>query len=444
MLTLHVRRDGEEGIDLSRIDHLRTQCETADIASPEDYIDYLRTLVLLTKWEEPHVIRSLLIRARSQGYWDSLQLGHALTALISRLIGDPCEFTSMPTPLIETGNHLLEKQIPSPHLCAELALVTACLGLLDQNKELMSAVVQLGIWQSRLIDYHGAPFHGLWSRAEKSDPYRLTTYTYLLFSLCDGLTGDAKWRPLADSCMRLLSSSDKEPTEYDIFLSATLQNLIAREDMSIEMPEGSEPDYGLIAKVTPDLSTAATACGAGTALGAIHKKNVKIPAFGPHFVPLGESSQFGLFRPANIGNASFADVTRSDSHITGWTPLIDPTSDTVCAGKSWMHFALTLEDEATHIETMFIKEEEVSLSFVFFVRGDCIQINTTTLRPGSLERYEDKAEPIVAGGELTITPHHDGRMQIIPLAGGDHFWGATFLIAYPITSERIRYSFTVN
>jgi hypothetical protein len=60
--------------------------------------------------------------------------------------------------------------------------------------------------------------------------------------------------------------------------------------------------------------------------------------------------------------------------------------------------------------------------------------------PGGLHRCQGKSLPVEIKGEnetIFIEPDSTDEMQVIPLAGGSHFFGAQFLIAYSCGQEAL-------
>jgi hypothetical protein len=88
-----------------------------------------------------------------------------------------------------------------------------------------------------------------------------------------------------------------------------------------------------------------------------------------------------------------------------------------------------------------------NLAMVFYVRCDQLVIGgKTTLQAGALERYQGKAVPLElrSGNEKIFIEPSDQEMQIIPLAGGEHFWGAHFLIAFPMEFDNDFFQFLIK
>ena len=82
------------------------------------------------------------------------------------------------------------------------------------------------------------------------------------------------------------------------------------------------------------------------------------------------------------------------------------------------------------------KTVEASLSMVLFLKCDKLILGGKHhLETGTLETYDGKALTLELQGpteKMVLHPDPALSMKVIPLAGGDHFWGAQFLVAFPL------------
>ena len=417
---------------------LRAASKQAETSSPESYIDALRLIAALTKFEEKGEVLSMLGRVTAQGQWGSLPLASALRGLIMACVGETPDTAPPSSNLVESGAHLLEKRLPQPLLSAELALVALATGLITGDTQRTSHVIAFGEWHSHLLDYSGAPFTALWTRASEYNPYRLTLLTYLLFASCYHMTQKEMWRRLADSCERRLASLDGAPTPYDIFLAHTLHNglegaqLTPQPDTSLSLPP-------LFSHLTPEMSLILTPSGYQTGIGALRKNGVAFPTFGPHFEPLGREATYGICHPEPLTQKE--NRAGRDASFSMWMPLVSPVASAT-AGKNWMHVEVKAEGERVAIDVMpVMAEASLPISFAFFASAPVARVGSDmSYEPAMLESYSGDTAPIAFGEESSCTLHAEGAssMRLIPLAGGPHFWGASFLASYRI-SEKSRF-----
>lgn len=81
------------------------------------------------------------------------------------------------------------------------------------------------------------------------------------------------------------------------------------------------------------------------------------------------------------------------------------------------------------------------------MKGSCIKINTQLIFPKTLDRYEGEVHSVILEGKessLELYPELcKGVMQVIPLVGGNEFWGADFLIAYHLDPQHSHYQWNM-
>jgi hypothetical protein len=150
--------------------------------------------------------------------------------------------------------------------------------------------------------------------------------------------------------------------------------------------------------------------------------------------PLDDLEKFGIDRTCSLTSRTFNEITwektQFNFRMKGWTKLF--------AHPAWMQIEAYFEAQKFKLSCR-LQEDRPSenLAMVFYLKGDQLVIGgKETLQGGSLERYQGKAVPlelIAEDEKIFIEPLFDQEMQIIPLAGGDHFWGAHFLIAFPLS-----------
>ena len=60
------------------------------------------------------------------------------------------------------------------------------------------------------------------------------------------------------------------------------------------------------------------------------------------------------------------------------------------------------------------------------------------LEPATLDRYigEEASISLKSGSQaFNIQSDGKGQLEVVPLAGNDHFWGADFMLAYSFPSD---------
>lgn len=160
-------------------------------------------------------------------------------------------------------------------------------------------------------------------------------------------------------------------------------------------------------------------------LGSIDFGSVIVTAMGPHYFPLGELENFGVYRGGN----DFSDIRVSENKIDGWTRSND----------MWIRCVAEKIAKRVQIKTMFEnRDSQKPFAFVFFVRAESIELLGKKYHRGSLHRFQgvgSMVDLIGVNERVRIVASSKGAMQIIPLAGDDSFWGAYFLVAFEIGAE---------
>ena len=91
-----------------------------------------------------------------------------------------------------------------------------------------------------------------------------------------------------------------------------------------------------------------------------------------------------------------------------------------------------------------------SVAFSFFVKALRCRVASQQefLYPRTLERYEGEVQTVAFEGQDHVLELRSlsckGTMQVIPLAGGNNFWGADFLVAYLLSAEQRQYQWHVG
>ncbi len=181
--------------------------------------------------------------------------------------------------------------------------------------------------------------------------------------------------------------------------------------------------------------------GDHTGLGSIQFDAVSVVSMGPHYFPLGELSRFGIYREGD----DFSDVEERRNSISGWTKLI-AGDRSFGSGATWLHFGVEKDLNEIKLKAAFENGKgEDPFAFVFFVKAQEIKVSEKRYLKGSLTTYQGTNAPLeLFSGEekVLLVPQFKGPIQIIPLAGGEFFWGADFLIAYEIHELDHKYSWS--
>ncbi len=416
------------------------------------------------------LLQTAIENAQKHSYWKDFQLGFALSSLACHLLGIKSEeiipkLLPSGAALVEHGGHFLEAHLPNPLINAELGIVWALLGMSKNNDDLIFSALKLGYFQLNTVDYNGAPFEGLWLKEKEYARSELLAYNYVLFDICEGLSKHPKIQLARDNQLRELTRFPLEDFEKNLVYILLLAELFeenlstyaAADPLQSKISELGinriDKDLGFCHYCYNDFNLICSASGANTGIGSLHKDLVHITNMGPHLYPLGDSNGFGIYR-SSPKNASFDDVLISSEdgalNFKGWTRLLsqDSQSSKIMPGNSWMEFHLEGFESRCKLSVRFNHTEKTPLAFTFFIKADKAVVDQKfELFPNTMDRYLDKACLMSfnrGGNTLTIYPTFEGEMEVIPLAGKNHFWGGDFLLAFPITQKQQKISWEIH
>lgn len=393
-------------------------------------------LIKLFQGEKSDELSAQIKQARTQGLWRTASLQEAYLALANYLLKgefEPLDIRQLEKGAIlqETGSHALEKQIPEPLENGHIALVYLYLGWSQGDEELLQAGLKIAAFCLSLCDHEGKLFQGMWIKEKEYKPTELSAVFTLLFSIISYCK--AAPHPLHE---------DYQASPFISLFAAQFQKLIDKEvslpDAKLELLSPNlDRSLGFLRYHHGEMSFAATASGFNTGLGSLHKKGIHIVSFGPHDAPLADSDHYGIFRPSNGSAEGFKDLTLESSKLKGWTQTLS---------RQWLFFEMKGEEE--NFELTIRHSHEKRIYFAFFISADGAHVGEEChLAPKALERYRGKNGTVLftrEGEEVTLVPHFEGEMEVIPLAGKAHFWSAEFLIAFPLGEKMKPYAWTVK
>jgi hypothetical protein len=183
-------------------------------------------------------------------------------------------------------------------------------------------------------------------------------------------------------------------------------------------------------------------------IGTYLFEDVGIINYGPHFFPLGEGDRFGIagrcvepdFQKKDDGGFSFSFQNRASFPHPRQPPLKN-LEDSGFSGL-WIKAKIEFQSSMLNIEIDYEGLKEFTeFAFVFFGKGKyCSVKKTHRLYPKSLDRYQGPSQEVTFYGSHSMlqieAPQGSSVMEIIPLSGENHFWGADFLVAYlPISKQ---------
>jgi hypothetical protein len=426
--------------------HLSSLLLAARFTTPLDAILPLQRLLFLSvAGGKQEALRACLRLCAARTFWKELQLGTALVALVSALlrVSAPAlipELVGCGAPPAEYGGHWRAGGLPKLAWGAELGCVWAALGYLHGEPSLIQAAFATAAWQSQMADHRQFPFYALWeTETSASASYALAARAALFF-LCGKLSGGAHWTQLAHTQLEHLDALPSACSSSYPYVPLALARWMGEQAFvpgggSVEPVRGAEDrSVALTRFCGTRWSGACTLLGSGTGLGAVHGDSVRICTFGPQGLPLGDPTRFGIQRMTALSG-------QVDGVLKGWVSLYgapDVWVEVLCAG----------EEEGMNIHLYFERKTQEQLAFVFFVAAErALVAGGERLVPGTLERHVGGTASVCFEGSqdgLAVEAGQEGEMQVIPLAGGGHFWGAHFLLAFTLSPLKNTYSWYIR
>ncbi len=450
--------------------------ETTPACYPAHYLDQLRHLLalsLLTKLfpdfqKYQAAVAAQFQEIRQRSYFPGFQLSGAMIALIAFVLGLS---VVMPRPeLLPSGAAPVEvngdwswSNFPHPSVHAELGLIWALLGKISDNQECLLAAQRVAEWQVNTLDGWSRPLLGLFAQEKSSTLARQLTVNCLLFMAVSSPFASAQaeqlkqlfqenapiyipaWLTLCAFWMEQLGihAVQATPAAFALLGSASFGNVIY------------DPHTALVGHRDSQTSVVATLFGGNTGMGAFQGIDVGVVSYGPQVLPLGDCRGFGIERGFVLGRSIESDIVstcqESGFSLQGKSRLVMPpevacsaiTFHNPAVNLSWIESRQRYEGKLLEITASFLSltADLKNLAFVFYVKSPlCVVDGLYRLLPQSLDRYQSASCRVDFKGEKTHLyleavgekegTEEGSRMEVIPLAGGDDYWGADFLVAY--------------
>lgn len=442
---------GEER-DESLVFPIATFCSGFPIDTPQDLIKYyqsflsilfLRKFLSLQDERLDEKITSLMKKGKINGFGKSFELQKGYEALANYLFEESqleLEFKQL-----EKGA-ILQDNIPLPLQNAYVGLIALFLGSAWEDKELLQKGLKVAEFCLSLCDHQGELFQGLWVKEPDYSQEVLEGTFFLFFSIASHFSHSSKLQMVTEA----LSERKCSDSFISLFKYAFEKISFPKLDQGLNLYD-FDRSLGFLGYQYGETSLAISAAGINTGMGSIHKKGIHIVSMGPHYTPLADSDYYGISRFSNGSQEGFKDLKiesgEEKGEIEGWTRVI--IREKTDLNEQWLFFNLKAEKEKIDLSVRQSHHNESNpLYFVFFVSADKgIIKEDEELHPGTLERYVGKSHQIVfekLGENIEITPHFNGEMELIPLAGKDHFWSADFLLAFSLNKKLYSYSWTIN
>ncbi len=384
-------------------------------------------------------------------------------------------FAKMPIPevgphLLESGAALIDLQEYCPWLSLpftphhfEFGIFLCLLALITKRQELKEIVIQLAHWQLNTLDVMAKPLSGLFVRETEGKTLQHLCLSYLLFRSAAILIEDTPFAAVADAAMKAIQEHVEKERENLQPLWPLIEKWLEQYPILSTAPlllaeNIYDPSTALVGYRSASQHVICTLHGGHTGLGVLRFGDIEVVNYGPQYLPLGECQGFGIEGNALSDHGmrrSIIEWRRHSFSLKGCTRLVDqPASSPFEVGKFrgiWLEVAQEFKKPHFYLKTNFLGLDGwESVAFSFFVKAiRCrVQSQEQCLSPRTLERYEGEVQTVTFEGQENILELRSlsckGAMQVIPLAGGNNFWGADFLVAYLMTPEQRQYQWHIG
>ena len=428
-LVSHFLHRGE--VSVAQVEGLKRTLVCIDLSTPKEcfffFRHFLTLAIISSKSKTPFSLAALFEHAQAHPFWRDSHLEQLYYEACAKLCAHPTEGKEFPAiPLIEgedgwkgMSSHKLQEG-------TEYALLMGCLGLLCDKHEMQTKALEHAQWLATLLDHRDFPFYSLWCTDTTCDLLSILSMNYVLFSLCDCLTKQTKWQRLADRQLQCTQRLFDQSREDLPLLPPLLYNLLMEKDPGLSFcVDTSVKTPSLFLRGQFDrASFVCSLSGKNSGMGAFHKTQVKVVNFGPWSAPLGECSGFGIKRSLS----DFCAV--SSRSLSGWTRF-QPSQHNP---DTWAKAEIVADEGALNLSISPTPVTEAgTLSFAFLIQSEEAQIGNHRFLPATMRHYvgESSLVTFYSGKEkIEISTCERREVELIPLAGGGHFWGANFLLAF--------------
>ncbi len=381
--------------------------------------------------------------------WPEVPLVNAQVQLLKLLSGQEveCSIADISRHFYLTKGHYWSwADAPFVFQQIQLGIVYTLIALTNFDESYLEAADSIAKWQAQLLDADGTPTP-LFLREGQVSCSEFLAWNYLLNRSIAQLTQSSQAACRARAAIEKLKAvfNKGQFSPYLLLVETFLQTKSTLPSIEpLNLTETIADPVALIAAIrSKERSVFCTLTGSRTGLGFIRNGDAKILTYGPQALPLGECQQFGIEAPARAGSGTI-QVADSAFKLTNSVKLpLQPSINSHPATYGMLpppyDYAEIVQnyrkDELTIEFTPYRFDEEGELAFSFFVQArQCLMEDGTAVRPKSLDRYQGRSQSLLIQGNRgsiqLVTEEFCDEMQIIPLGGGDVFWGADYLISF--------------
>ena len=323
----------------------------------------------------------------------------------------------------------------------ETLLQFGLIALFENSQEKKRTFLKMVGEMNLLLDRNGNPFFSLMTDEKHFCLATLLTVFYLLFFLAGHFSSQKEFEQIANHLHHRLGLLegfylDAIPSHLLILsLLIEMHDEFEKSSFTVPFAKGLYRDRAIFHQQLAKIDFSLQFAGKGKSFGAINKGNIEIVAMGPQQLPLGVMENFGIYREAANGAGEFADLIHEEEQLSGWLKLCSYGTTLPEPGNEWLHVDLKTKSDYLTL-TFKPRVQRSDLYFAFFVKAKEAKVEgRPALKPRSLDRIRGKNQEIFfkdADEFLYLRTPDLVEIEVIPLAGGNHFFSANFLVAFPI------------
>jgi len=399
--------------------------------------------------------------------WTEFQLLAILKAILANLADQPMVPHS--PQLLKGGAAFLEwkglwswgKATHGP-LHSDLGCLWGLFGYLSQDNTWIEAAKEVANWQLNTLNVDFLPIKSLFTLEENAVFPKILISNYLLFSMIAALTGDKHFKFAANKQLEHLNQCQNvkisdESLLMEVFLKR-IEGLVSEEEFALP-PWISDQEVGLLGFRSPTETVMCVGKGGQTGLGYLNFAEIGIVNYGPQHLPLGDCQAFGIEESTLETLVCQLNPSKNGFHLSSTARLTPKQVDlnsfvnfrNGIPSNIWVDLkhTFTLDDKKLEVAANFFSLSEMQeLAFVFFVTADCCYLEKgTVIYPKTFTHYRGIENTLIfKRGEkrLSIKAHAPLNVEVIPLSGGENFWGADFLVAYPMNSISTSFEWKIS
>ena len=438
--------------------------------SPEVALDNWKYLLTLNLLDAAHVyvneLAAKIYHYEQQAWNHHSQYSRALVALNHLL-------AKLPVPevgvcLLQSGAALVDLQEYAPWSTLpyipqqlEFGIFLCTLAHLGGAQHLHESILRLAQWLLLTLDSDGNPLNSLFVRECEGNHFTLLALHALFWRAVSVTTGEAKFAQVAqlvnDHLEKTIKTTDHIEPWWVLCERVFPKTLKETPHHFTFSPSICDSSTALIGYRTAQQSTICTLHGGHTGLGSMRFRDVTLLNYGPQHLPLSDCSGFGIegnhlsdhgIRQSIMENRSYGFSLKGCVRLVDRPPQF--LHETVPFCGIWLEIAQEFKLPQLRLTTTVLSLDEWNdVAFSFFVQAKRCKVQSgPVLTPGTLERYEGLAHPLLLEGEhasLSLyAKNFQGTLQVIPLAGKNDYWGAHFLVAYLLTPQQKHYEWFIE